>query len=154
MLSLGAYVVGRRDEGFYVEIKPLNDNAVPQALKVTGFNLAELGRTGERPENALGKFRDWVFSGKGSGSFPWLRKMNLTPFRFAFGLDREYSSFRDVKRTREKVRVPFVFEPPTGSTQRGADATVPRVRLCPPALPHLARQDDAGGSAVVVPFSG
>ncbi len=62
MLSLGACVVGRRDEGFYAELKPLNSNAVPDALKVTGFNLTELGRTGERPEDAMGKLRAWVAS--------------------------------------------------------------------------------------------
>jgi DNA polymerase III epsilon subunit-like protein len=60
MLSLGACVVGQRDETFYVELQPLNDNAVPEAVKVTGFDLAALWRTGERPEVAVGKLRDWV----------------------------------------------------------------------------------------------
>src|SRR5688572_24193416 len=60
MLSLGACVVGRRDEGFYAELKPLNDNAVPKALRVTGFDLAKLDLTGERPEEVMGKLRDWV----------------------------------------------------------------------------------------------
>ena len=60
MLSLGACVVGRRDEGFYVELKPLNDKAVADALKVTGFDLADLGKTGERSEVAMAKLRDWV----------------------------------------------------------------------------------------------
>lgn len=31
MLSLGACVVGRRDEGFYMELKPISDKAVPDA---------------------------------------------------------------------------------------------------------------------------
>jgi hypothetical protein len=48
MLSLGACVVGRRDEGFYAELKPLNSNAVPDALKVTGFDLAAAGLGSER----------------------------------------------------------------------------------------------------------
>jgi DNA polymerase III epsilon subunit-like protein len=60
MLALGACVVGRRNEGFYVELKPLNSNAIPDALKVTNFDLAELYRTGERPEEAMRKFREWV----------------------------------------------------------------------------------------------
>ena len=60
MLSLGACVVGGKDDGFYVEIKPLNDNAVPDALKVSGFDLAKLAKTGERPEDAMAKLRDWV----------------------------------------------------------------------------------------------
>jgi DNA polymerase III epsilon subunit-like protein len=60
MLALGACVVGRRDERFYIELKPLNGNAVAEAIKVAGFDLAVLGKTGERPETAMAKFRDWV----------------------------------------------------------------------------------------------
>jgi DNA polymerase III epsilon subunit-like protein len=60
MLSLGACVVGDPDKGFYIEIKPLNDNAVQDALKVSGFDLKQLAASGERPEDALGKFRDWL----------------------------------------------------------------------------------------------
>ena len=60
MLALGACVVGQQDEGFYVELEPLNGNAVPEALKVTGFDMAELDRTGTRPEAAMREFRDWV----------------------------------------------------------------------------------------------
>jgi ribonuclease T len=60
MLSLGACVVGGEDNGFYAEIKPLNDKGVPDALKVTGFDLADLARTGECPKDAMGRFRDWV----------------------------------------------------------------------------------------------
>jgi DNA polymerase III epsilon subunit-like protein len=60
MLSLGACVVGHRDEGFYAELRPINDNVVPEALKVSGFDLAALAKTGDRPEDAMGKLRDWV----------------------------------------------------------------------------------------------
>jgi DNA polymerase III epsilon subunit-like protein len=60
MLSLGACVVGGAGGGFYVEIKPINGNAVPAALKVSGFDLAKLAASGERPEDALARLRDWV----------------------------------------------------------------------------------------------
>lgn len=80
MLALGACVVGRRDEGFYVELKPLNSNAVPDALKVSGFDMAQLDRTGEQPEHAMRRFCEWlenasngakpVFVGFNSG-FDW-----------------------------------------------------------------------------------
>jgi DNA polymerase III epsilon subunit-like protein len=99
MLSLGACVVGRRDEGFYVELKPLNDNSVAEAVKVTGFDLAELGRTGDRPEVAMARLRDWlagvcgaekpVFVGFNAG-FDWSfvnwyfqRFLGENPFGFA-----------------------------------------------------------------------
>lgn len=60
MLSLGACVVGRTEEEFYVELKPLNDNAVPEALKVTGFNMDELSQSGVLPEVAMLKLKEWV----------------------------------------------------------------------------------------------
>jgi DNA polymerase III epsilon subunit-like protein len=60
MLSLGACVVGAGDDGFYAEFRPISDNAVPDALKVSGFDLAALAASGERPEAALARLRDWV----------------------------------------------------------------------------------------------
>jgi ribonuclease T len=62
MLSVGACVVGRRDDGFYAELKPINSNAVSDALKVTGFDLTQLGTTGDRPEEAMANLRAWVAS--------------------------------------------------------------------------------------------
>jgi ribonuclease T len=99
MLSLGACIVGGKDDGFYVEIKPLNDNAVPDAMKVTGFDLAKLAKTGERPEDAMSKLRDWlkevgdstkpVFVGFNAG-FDWsfvnwyfIHFVGVNPFGFA-----------------------------------------------------------------------
>ncbi len=60
MLALGACVIGTPDESFYVELKPLNRNAVGDALKITGFDLASLDERGERPEDAMKKLCDWV----------------------------------------------------------------------------------------------
>lgn len=60
MLSLGACIVGGEGDSFYVEIKPINDNAVPEALKVSGFDLAKLATTGESPEDAVAKLATWV----------------------------------------------------------------------------------------------
>ena len=67
MLSLGAYVVGGQDQGFYVEIKPLNTNAVPEAMKVTGFDLTKLIVTGEEPADAMQKLAAWVIAVAGNG---------------------------------------------------------------------------------------
>jgi ribonuclease T len=98
MLSLGACVVSHRNESFYAELKPINGNAIADALSVTGFELAELSRTGERPEDAMAKFRDWlsgtvggkpVFVGFNAG-FDWSfvnwyfhRFLGENPFGFA-----------------------------------------------------------------------
>jgi ribonuclease T len=60
MLSLGACVVSDPSESFYVEIKPLNDHAIPDALKVSGFDMAKLAKSGESPEDATARFAAWV----------------------------------------------------------------------------------------------
>ncbi len=60
MLSLGAAVVGDISQNFYVEFKPLNKNYVPQALKVSGFSLEQLEKTGEQPAVAMKKFEEWI----------------------------------------------------------------------------------------------
>ncbi|WP_425619069.1 exonuclease domain-containing protein [Anatilimnocola sp. NA78] len=67
MLSLGACVVGSDDQSFYVEFKPLNDNAVPDAMTVTGFDLATLVETGADPEDAMKKLAAWVKDVAGDG---------------------------------------------------------------------------------------
>src|SRR4051794_40748574 len=60
MLSIGACVVGDNAEGVYFELKPLNDNAVPEALKVSGFDLKELAQSGEDPKSAMTKLAAWL----------------------------------------------------------------------------------------------
>jgi len=60
MLSLGACVVGNRDEAFYVELKPVSKDFVPDALKISGFDLNRLEKDGESPDKAMKAFRLWV----------------------------------------------------------------------------------------------
>ena len=60
LLSLGASVVGDSEKHFYAELKPLNANAVSEALAVSGFSLAELTERGEEPETAFRRFRQWI----------------------------------------------------------------------------------------------
>lgn len=99
MLALGACVVGRRDESFYVELKPLNSNAVPDALKISGFDMAKLDSTGERPEDAMRRLADWLVKATGdakpvfvgfNAGFDWSfvnwymhRYLGENPFGFA-----------------------------------------------------------------------
>jgi len=66
MLSLGACVVGDDNE-FYVEFKPLNENFVPEAIKLTGFNLTKLADTGDCPEDAMKNLAAWVIEVAGDG---------------------------------------------------------------------------------------
>ena len=42
MLSLGACVLGNPKQEFYVELKPISKNFIPDALKISGFDLDQL----------------------------------------------------------------------------------------------------------------
>jgi ribonuclease T len=60
MLSLGACLVEDINRVFYVELKPTTRKAVPEALRVSGFDLDALAGTGEEPRRAIQLFSDWV----------------------------------------------------------------------------------------------
>ena len=60
LLSIGACLVGKLDESFYAELKPLNDNAVPEALAISGLSLEALKATGEEPQPAMERFELWI----------------------------------------------------------------------------------------------
>ena len=60
LLTIGACLVDDDDTTFGVALKPLNRNADPEALRVTGLSLDELDRTGLAPRDAMTAFRDWI----------------------------------------------------------------------------------------------
>jgi ribonuclease T len=60
MLSLGACVVGDTEKSFYVELQPIGKTFEPAALKVSGFDLDELTKSGTHPKNAMADFCRWV----------------------------------------------------------------------------------------------
>jgi ribonuclease T len=60
MLSIGACVVGKPRESFYAELKPISKRFVPDALKVSGFNLEDLRRGGQSPRDVMRRFSHWV----------------------------------------------------------------------------------------------
>jgi ribonuclease T len=62
LLSLGACVADRRNERFYLELRPLNENAVPEAVAVTGLDLKRLVAVGVEPAEGMKRFRAWVAS--------------------------------------------------------------------------------------------
>jgi DNA polymerase III epsilon subunit-like protein len=60
MLSLGAVVVGDLKKTFYVELRPVNDKFVPDAMKVVGRGLEDFAKNGLHPKEAMTAFRDWL----------------------------------------------------------------------------------------------
>ena len=66
LLSLGACVVGHPDEALYIEFKPLNENALAEALRITGLDMAKLALDGEQPHDGMRKFADWIVRAAGN----------------------------------------------------------------------------------------
>jgi len=62
MLSLGAVVVDDPKKTFYVELQPVNDKFVPEAMKVVGRTLQDFTTNGCAPKAAMTAFRDWLTS--------------------------------------------------------------------------------------------
>jgi len=68
LLSLGACSVIDPRLQFYVEIQPISDKAVPEALAVAGFTLEHLKKTGTPPATAMSSFADWIKINRGEGN--------------------------------------------------------------------------------------
>lgn len=62
MLSLGAVVVDDPQDMFYVELRPVNNKSVPEAMKVVGRTLNDFERSGREPGDAMTALRDWLGS--------------------------------------------------------------------------------------------
>lgn len=60
MLSLGACPINQPEQFFYAELKPINENFVPEALAVSRFDLSVLKETGEESAAAIERFKGWV----------------------------------------------------------------------------------------------
>jgi len=62
MLSIGACNVYDDSQTFSCTIKPITLKAIPKALEISGFSLAELAITGTDPVLAMTQFKEWVQS--------------------------------------------------------------------------------------------
>ena len=60
LLSIGACTVGKTNQTFYAELKPINSNFIKRALEVNGLSLAKLKNGGEKPAQAMARFEQWV----------------------------------------------------------------------------------------------
>jgi DNA polymerase III epsilon subunit-like protein len=60
MLSLGACDALHPEQTFLCTLKPINDQADPKALEVSGFTLEELRKTGLDPKAAMERFEKWI----------------------------------------------------------------------------------------------
>lgn len=83
LLSIGACLVANPAVTFACELQPINDNADPAALEVSGLSLKQLRRTGLEPATAMLQFRDWISSASVDGQSPVFVGFNA-PFDWSF----------------------------------------------------------------------
>src|SRR4051794_30263931 len=60
LLSIGACAVDDVSRTFACELRPINNNADPNALRVSGLSLETLAATGLDPQQAMKRFADWA----------------------------------------------------------------------------------------------
>lgn len=139
MLSIGACVVGNPDISFYAELKPLSDKAIPEALRVSGFDLNRLAQEGEEPEAAVRRFIAWVEeAAKGgravfvgfNGCYDWqfvnwyaMQFAGKNPFGFG-GIDiKSYYMGKAAVSWAETTssQLPVEFQPETRQTHNALD---------------------------------
>ena len=82
MLSIGACVVGSPEVSFYIELKPINDRFIPEALAVCGFSLEQLQISGIEPSEGMKSFNKWI-EGAANGLMPVFIGFNA-PFDWMF----------------------------------------------------------------------
>ncbi|CAM5413944.1 hypothetical protein AFEL58S_02239 [Afipia felis] len=83
LLSIGACDVDDLTKTFSCELKPINRNADPKALEVSGLALDKLARDGLEPRAAMQSFADWLASLAGNHGSVVFVGLNA-PFDWSF----------------------------------------------------------------------
>jgi DNA polymerase III epsilon subunit-like protein len=83
LLSIGACLVTDPQRTFYVELQPVNDDATPDALAVSGLSLEQLAEHGLPPAEAMIRFEAWLAAEVPADQQPILVAFNA-PFDWMF----------------------------------------------------------------------
>lgn len=86
LLSIGACTIYEPKETFYVELQPVNENKLPDAMIIGGLDWNQLKENGFSPEAAMDQFSQWVSSVIPEGSQPIFVAFNA-PFDWMFVTD-------------------------------------------------------------------
>jgi DNA polymerase III epsilon subunit-like protein len=60
LLTIGACTIHKPQHSFYIELKPVNPNFVPEALAVSHLSMARLAEHGKEPVEAMRCFEAWL----------------------------------------------------------------------------------------------
>jgi DNA polymerase III epsilon subunit-like protein len=83
LLAIGACTVTEPRRTFYVELRPVTDEALPEALAISGLSLEELRAHGTPPAEAVARFASWIEGVTPSGERPVFVAFNA-PFDWMF----------------------------------------------------------------------
>lgn len=83
LLAIGACLIDAPEETFFCYLQPLNTNADPVALEVSGLSLQDLARTGLPPEQAMARFAAWLEAHRNSADRLVFVGLNA-PFDWSF----------------------------------------------------------------------
>jgi len=83
LLTIGACTIADRQSTFYVEVKPLNMQAVPEALAISRLSMERLVEHGLEPAEAMARFADWLKAETPEGQRPIFVAFNA-PFDWMF----------------------------------------------------------------------
>jgi DNA polymerase III epsilon subunit-like protein len=83
LLSIGACTLLQPRKTFYVELKPVTDGALPEALAVSGLSLEALREHGTPPADAMARFAAWIDAVTPPGERPVFVAFNA-PFDWMF----------------------------------------------------------------------
>jgi len=91
MLAIGACLVEAPEQSFYVELQPLQQESVAEALKISGLSLGELAATGVEAGLAMRQLAAWIESVVPVGAAPVFLAFNA-PFDWMF-IDHYFHQF-------------------------------------------------------------
>lgn len=91
ILSIDACAVRNARQSFYAEMKPLNTNAVPEALAANGMDMKRLKEQGEDPREATVRFVEWVRKVAGFGRPVYVSSMATLDWGFINWYTRKFA---------------------------------------------------------------
>ena len=60
LLSIGACSVSQPQKSFYIELRPVNDEMLPEAFAIHGLSIEALRAIGVPPAEAMARFESWL----------------------------------------------------------------------------------------------
>ena len=157
MLSIGACVVGKPEEAFYAELKPISEHAVAEAIRVVGKPLEHFSKNGREPKVVVAEFDEWIKSVSGGGTpvfvgfnaaFDWAfvnwyfytylgrNAFGVSPLDIkAYFMGLKGSSWEDTRSSR----IPDAFKGPTVQTHNALDDAKSQAQMFEKMLRHTQR---------------